>query len=193
MSTVTIAQYKAQTDDSTKASATVQANLDLAESMVEEFLRRELASEERTEAMRVWPNGLVKPKHVPVTSVQASASYSVEDTAQIKYVTPDDITSEVVGDYSTATDDYPHSLPKATVTYVGGWSSVTVPASIQRVVSLAAKALNTPASISPSGVEQASVGDISVKYANAGASEVALDALVPFASALLKGYRYRPA
>lgn len=193
MSTVTIAQYQFHTGDTTTASATVQAGLDVAEQMVEDYLRRELASTERTEDIRVWPHGLVYPKHVPVTSVQASADYSVHNEATIKYVTPDDVTSEVVGDWSVPTDAYPHSLPYGSVTYVGGWTSATLPVTIVRVVALIAKAFTVPGTIQGAGVSSASVGDVSITYSTAAANgHDGIDAIVPLSSALLQGYRWRP-
>lgn len=194
MSTVTLAQYVTHTGDTVSPSATVEANLAVAERMVEDYLRRELASAERSEEMKVWPNGLVYPKHVPVTSVQASARYEVKNEAIIKYVTPDDLVSEVVGNWSDPDDGYPHSRPTATVTYVGGWTSETMPVSIVRVVALAAQALTVPGTAPKLGVKQASVGDVSVTYANDSGSNgtEALDSLVPLASVMLYGYRWRP-
>ena len=193
MSTVTVAQYQFHTGDSTTASATVEAALDVAEEMVGGYLRRELASAERTEEMRVWPHGVVYPKHVPVTSVQASADYSVHNEATIKYVTPDDVTSEVVGDWSVATDNYPHSLPYASVTYVGGWSAATMPVTIVRTVALIAKAFVNPTTIAGAGVASASVGDVSVTYTTAATDgNDGIDAIVPLSSVLLSGYRWRP-
>jgi len=192
MSTVTVEQYRVWTGDSTSSSALVEPLLDVAESLVEEYLRRPLASVERTEEYKVWTGGIVYPKAVPVTSVQASATYSVEDTATIKYVTPDDVTSEVVGDRLTASDDYPHSLPKATVTYVGGWTSITLPPSIARIVSLAAKALLAPASVADPTVTKQAVGDVSITRDAASSTGHGIDVLVPLSSQLLHGYVWRP-
>lgn len=194
MSTVTVEQYQFHTGDVTTASATVQANLDIAEQMVEDYLRRSLASTERTERMRVWPHGLVYPANVPVTSVQASADYSVHNEATIKYVTADDGVESIVGpDHSVPVDGYPHSLPYASVTYVGGWTAASMPVSIVRVVSLAARAFANPSSIPASGVASAGVGDVNITYSTAaGDTNEAIDAIVPLASTMLSGYRWRP-
>ena len=191
MSTVTLAQYVTHTGDTASPSAAVLANIAVAERMVEDYLRRELASAERTEDMKVWPNGLVYPKHVPVTSVQASARYEIKNEAVIRYVVPDDLVSEVVGNWSDPEDGYPHSRPTAAVTYVGGWTSETLPVIIVRIVALAAQALTVPGTAPKLGVKQASVGDVSVTYANDNPT-VALDTLVPYAAVMLSTFKWRP-
>lgn len=193
MSTVTIAQYRTQTGDSTTASATVQEHLDTAEGLVEDFLRRDLASAERAETMKLWPGNQVFPKHTPVTSVPASASYEVYDSARVQYVDADLITTDV-GRWPVDLDDaYPHSLPQATITYTGGWTSDTLPTTIVRIVAKVAQRFVTAASIPDPGVAQASVGDVSVTYSQAaGEAETVLDSLFPLSTAMLKPYRWRP-
>lgn len=196
MSVTTVSDYVLYTGDATTASALVQANLDVAEQMVEEYLRRELASTERTERVRWATTCRVYPRHTPITSVPSSASYTVEDEATITDVGYDAVDAAVGALYwpSNPPDDYRHNAPRATVTYTGGWTNDTLPAAIKRQVSLIANTLANPTALTQPGVISASVGDVSITRSQAAVNGQvsAIDAIVPMSSAVLNSYRWRP-
>jgi hypothetical protein len=194
VSTVTVAQYRVWTQDSTTPSGTVEASLELAEQMVAEYLRRDdLGSSERTERVRVHRTGLAYPRHTPITALPPDASYQLVNTVQLRGVRADDAGVVVVGDWYQRTDDYPSSLPYATVVYTGGWTTETLPVAIQRVVALAARTLAGAAQPVQPGVARAMVGDVQVDYTDTAAqADEALDMLVPLATASLRRYRWRP-
>lgn len=194
MSAITIDQYRLQTGDSTTASALVQTRLDEAEALVEDYLRRELASEQRTEKVRWSRTCRVYPKHTPITEVPATAAYSVEDEATIIDVGYSAV-DQAVGEWpAPIPDDYRHNAPYALITYTGGWTADTMPKTLVRIVSQLAYRLGNQSAIGGPGVSSASVGDVSVSYSQKaidGATHP-VDALLPLSSVMLKPYRWRP-
>lgn len=193
MAVVTVERYRVLTRDQVTASAAVEEALEVAEQAVAEYLRRDdLGHQLRTERLRCWPTGKVYPIHTPITDVAVSASYRAENSAILEYVSPDDITVSV-GDWPiNRWDDYPASMPHATVQYTGGWTLATLPMKVQAVVAEVAQVLAGARQPAGVGVESASVGDVSVSYTTDGEHRGEwLDAMTRGATERLRGLRYR--
>lgn len=193
MPVVTVERYRVLTRDNTTASASVEAALEVAEQAVADYLRRDdLGLDVRTERLRLHPSGKVYPAHVPIVEVAATATYRAENGSILEYVSADDITHSV-GEWPVRrTDDYPHTLPYATVVFTGGWTLATMPIKVQAVVAEVAQVLAGAKQPAGAGVESASVGDVSVSYRDGMDSDGQwLDTQVHGATARLAGSRWR--
>lgn len=153
--------------------------LEDAESMTQHWLGRILEYGEYTERLKVWPReGFVYPAAVPVTSVQASASYEVYDDASIRGVTPDDdvfpnfLRADIMDDYNRGIggsigSGYETYYPYGSVTYVGGWTEATMPVILARYICKVARALITgkpEGGPGAAGATMLRVGDVQVSY-----------------------------
>lgn len=159
-SLVTVSRYQVITLDTTSAASAVSAALGRAQDEVEEYLRRPLSSEERTETLRLSLNGRAYPAATPITAVSSPSTASILDGAAIYSVTPDS------GPVWPGVDagDFPAEV---TVTYTGGFSASTLPATIEDEIAwLAYRKLHVSALAAvPAGATSARVGDVAVTYA----------------------------
>lgn len=176
---VTIADYRVTTGDTTTASSAVSAALLEAESLLEEELRRQLVSESRSATFKIWPDGSLYPDAWPVTAV--AGGLTIVDERTISGAEPDD--SPFIGVWTN-----PSSPPRATITWTGGYTAATLPATLKRALYDLAKAVLADAPV-PVGATSMSVGDVSVSFGNATAG--GLDAILPGLSTRVARYRNR--
>lgn len=159
-SLVTAARYRVITLDTTSADAVVTAALDTAEDTVEEYLRRPLASASREETVRFANDGRLYPAATPVLSVADSSLTIVPGSRAVAGGTPDG------GPFFPGIKDstWPAAL---TFTYTGGFSATTLPRIIENAIAwLAYQFLHASALAAiPAGATSASVGDVSVSFA----------------------------
>lgn len=162
MALVSLARYRVVTLDTTSDDAAVTAAIETAQELVEEYLRRELEEDERTETLLIAPNGRVYPSVTPIASLGG-------DDADLTVLSE----AIVIG---PAADSSPtwlrgESDPVATITYTGGYTDETVPASIERAIAFVAKdLLVAPASDAPAGAVAVRVGDVSIDYGDGGSA-----------------------
>lgn len=163
-SLVTAARYRSVTLDTSSAEATVTAALERAEALVEEYLRRPLASTSRTETVRFAGDGRVYPAATPITAV--TGGYVIVVGGQAISGAPIDAAPSFPSFGETT---YPAT---ATITYTGGYDASSLPETIAEVISWAAhRRLHTGALTSvPAGATAAAVGDVSVSFGPRGAS-----------------------
>lgn len=160
---VPVATYQRLTGDTSTASPTVEEKLADAQQLVEEYLRRPLERDERTERLRLYRDGsgwAVYPKATPIDA-DATTGYTTSGAA-LTGISPDD-GPWIVGSYEPG--------GYATVTYTGGWTAETLPLTIAREISRTAKALLTPAAAGVlAGASSIRVGDLSVGFSADGAA-----------------------
>ena len=150
---ISVDRYRVITGDSSTAATAVSAAVETAGDLLGEELGWPggVESAERTETLGVL-EGRVYPSAVPIT---VAAGFTIDGHA-LRGATPQwaDIFEDVDG------------APVATVTYTGGWTSATVPASVERDVAWAARALLNPAEALsvPAGATSVRLGDASVSY-----------------------------
>ncbi len=159
MSVVTIAAYRSVTGDETTASGTVQTWLDDTEQDLEEYLDRPLELGEYTDRLRInneRRGPTVYPRATPITD---GGDYLVAGHALVGV-------SPISGMFDQSDPAY------AEVTYTGGWSAATLPRSIRHDICWAVRqALRGEAAMVPAGATSVSVGDASVSFGTAGASD----------------------
>jgi len=172
----TIAGYRLRTGDVTADDVAVSGALVDAERSLEETLRRRLASESRTDAFTIQADGRIYPDAWPITT----ADLTIYGRALLGG-TPD--LEEWVG--WTGSTCYPH---KATVTWTGGFDDDTLPITLRNAIYDLARARLTLVPSIP-GATSASVGDVSVTYAEPGGGD--LDAAVPGLTARIAKYANR--
>lgn len=168
-SLVTTALYQSLTGDTDSATADVALALVSAQKIVEEYLRRPLANEERTETVR-FSGGRLYPKATPITEAPDGITI-VPGSRALVGASPDG------GPFWPAVGDstYPAS---ATITYTGGYTASTLPRTIAAVISsLAYQLLHvTDDSEVPAGATSVSVGDVSVSFGDGTDPGVELNA-----------------
>lgn len=174
---VTIDDYRVTTGDTTTASAAVSAALLEAESLLKEELRRQLASEERTKAFKIWPDGALYPDAWPITA----AELTIVGNRTLVGASPDE--TPFIGVWPTES-----SPPMATITWTGGFTAATLPATLRRLLYDAAKAILSDSPV-PVGFDSASVGDVSVSRSTS--SSGSLESVLPGASERVGKYRNR--
>lgn len=159
-SLVTWVRYKVITLDTTTAEATVTAALETAQATVEEYLRRPLASASRTETLRFSVDGRLYPAATPITV--PPTGLSLIGTSSVYGATPD------------ASPSWPSEVDPAvpvvaTITYTGGYDATTLPRTIENHIAWLAYQLTHASVLAglPAGVTAASVGDVSVTFAEA--------------------------
>lgn len=180
---ISVARYRAITSDTASATAVVTEAIEDAQSQLEEQLGRGLELDERTERVRVFPDGAIYPRCTPLVAVP--------DGSEIQGVA-------VIGGgphSSALVDPDTHT----TLTYTGGYnpdetdrSAVTfVPVELARAIAWAARAILTPGDglEVPPGATSVSVGDVSISWGPAGSPTTGE---VTFPRSLLRRYRYRP-
>ena len=176
---VSATRYAQITGDTTSATGAVEAALADAQSMLEAELRRGLELAERTERVRVHPDGRVYPSSTPLTAGPAGST--IAGVALVGAVSP-----------MGGEDDY------AEVTYTGGFdpdeddrSAVTcVPVELARAVAWAARAILTPADgiEVPAGATSVAVGDVSVSWGPGGSPATGE---IVFPRRLVRRWRHR--
>jgi hypothetical protein len=141
--------------DTTSSDVAVSGALEEAQELAEGFLGRFLAEGTYTETLRIYGGARMYPRGVPVSSVSDPAGATIEGYAV------------VVGQAWSSTAPWPAmGDPSAEVTYVGGYTSATLPAGLRRALCWAAYDLlhegSSGLSNLPSGVNSVQVGDVSL-------------------------------
>lgn len=161
MNLVTNQLYREETLDTSSDESAVSASLEKAQELVEEFIRRPLVSEERTERVRVYPDGNTYPEATPIVT---ATGYTIE-----------------AGGYwlsgaSEEVDFLRGSSGFREITYTGGYTVSTLPTTIRKAIAWTAYYDLHPTSDSvslsqvPVGASSVSVGDASVSFGPGGAS-----------------------
>lgn len=186
---VSEARYRTLTRDVATASAPITAALDLAQTMLEETLGRPLEQDERTGTFPIWRGidgrGRVNPDAYPITA--AAGTYEIEDQATLVGVEPDQSPW-----FGAASDHL-----TATVTWTGGWvphgdpsGDRVIPPTLERAICDLAAALLTVTPGPGGPITAATVGDVSVTYAEpTGDDDV--DRYVPGLADRIGRYRHR--
>lgn len=196
---VSVSVYQVATGDTSTAASAVSANLAEAQELVEEHLDRWLESSERTETLIVRHRGLVYPRAMPVTAVAATSDAAGDIVHSGFGVRLTSSPEQLVALSDLATPRYDDTTATtADLTYTGGYTSATLPATLRRALCRLAYALGQAPTYhgggtSPAGATSLSLGDASISWgANRarllGASAV-IDELVPGLSDSLTGYR----
>lgn len=180
---VTVGTYRRITLDTTSTDAAITGALTEAQTLVEEYLQRKLTSQQRTETLLLDRSGRVHPSAVPIASVTSPAGATIDRFA-ISSVDPDESPSLF---FWSEPPTWGSWLPRATVTYVGGFTADTLPATIARRIAVEAWAILHPADLSAVavGATSVSVGDASVTFGPGGAP----GELSPVTKATLRRYR----
>lgn len=181
---IDIDRYRTITGDTTSASAVVEAAVVEAQHLLEERLRRGLELDERTERVKLFPDGAVFPSATPLVAVPAGAT--VQGAAVLgagpsgTFLRPDDHTTlTYTGGYDPDEDDV------SAATYV--------PVELARAVAWAAKAIIDRAAATleiPEGAISVRVGDVAVSWGPGGAPA---GGEVIFPASLVRRYRWRTA
>lgn len=157
---IDVARYQLLTGDTASAAEDVEAAIDLAVDLLEEYLDRPLLSVERTEAMRPDRTGRLWPKATPLATVDDG--YEIDGLAIVSgtpfFPVPSFLSSETTIE----------------VTYTGGWAAQddttpdapVIPMALQRDIAHAAHRILHPnaattTSILP-GADAMQIGDASV-------------------------------
>jgi hypothetical protein len=185
-SIVTLADYQRITHDLTTYQPTVDAALADAQLLVEEFLRRPLTLMSRTERMRLYSaenldggyDGayLCYPKATPVQTVDGGLT--VLSAVAVAGAFPDGgpFLEGIIGQ---------GVQPYATISYTGGYTADTLPATLRREIVITARGGIIPATTVPPGATAVKVGDVSVTYQ---AAEFVGAALSPSTMRTLRRY-----
>ena len=134
------ATYRRLTGDTTSTSEAVVAALADAQALLQDALRRPLASAERVELIRVWADGLAYPLATPITAVPAGMTIDGHGV---------------------------RGVPGFSVlTYTGGWTALTFPMTLSEALCGVARDLLHPNERGPIGARSYAVGDVSVTRGN---------------------------
>lgn len=161
---VTEARYYAIVGDTSLRPMPAASAIADAEALISDALERPLESAERTETVRIRPDGLVYPSATPITAVQATSGLEIVSDFALRGAVA--LSGPFVGPIEVPPD---RDL-FAQVTYTGGWDATTVPAFLERDIAFGAYHLRqghdlgpalTPA---PVGATSVTVGDVSVSY-----------------------------
>ena len=185
MSVVTHSQYRQITRDYETSEADVSANLDIVEAIVEDYLKRPLAAVQRTEECLVYAGSRLYPLATPILSVSSPAAAVIHRELYLTGVTP---LADFLIEESSLEPDY------VTVTYVGGWTSLTIPDAMARMIARLAQQLEratVSSSQFPVGATSLSLGDASISFASPTGGAGELDTLLPGATAALRKWRRR--
>lgn len=180
---LTIAKYRVHTGDDTTPGTFVSGALVEAEELLEGELRRKLASESRTEAVRIAADGSVYPPAYPITA----ATGLTIDGRRLVGATPD------LDTFVALIDSWADTVRRATVTWTGGFTAADGDAPLPRVLEHAlydiarglVESAPVPALV---GASAASVGDVSVSWP---VPTGGLDALAPGLTQRVGKYRNR--
>lgn len=148
---VTVADYRRIVRiDTTSTDAAVTGALAEAQRLVEEYLGRQLEEDERTEELMIGRAGVVYPSAVPIASVSVPSGTTIRGHT-IEGISPDEVFEVWPGG-------------TATVTYIGGFTYATLPASIRRRIAFEAYAILTVDPSVPANARSVSVGDAAITY-----------------------------
>jgi hypothetical protein len=144
--------------DTTSSDAAVSGALQEAQELAESYLNRSLSEGARTETLYLYSDGTVFPSAPPIASVSDPAGAEVRGNGVF------------VGGWglSPSSGVTWASPPQAEVTYVGGYTSATLPAGLRKALCWAAYDLlhesSGLAGLSnlPAGVTSVSVGDVAI-------------------------------
>lgn len=186
---VTVARYRAVTNDNLTAQSVVEFALDDAVALLEDDLGRPLAAEERTETMWRDRAGWLRPAAVPIVSV-ATAGWTKDGDHLRPTVT-----------WQPAHDPFTSIDSTVEITYTGGWVERSanpsapnqLPASIELDLCWAAHALchaDELARSAPAGATSLRLGDVSVTFGGTG-PRTALDATVRWSRRTMRWVRRR--
>lgn len=190
MSLVSVEQYRRITHDTSSAEDDVTEQLDAAEELVAEYLRRpgRFVHGTYTDRLRLYRaenayDGawVVYPVATPVT---AATGLTVLNPRTIAGVSPDGgpFLEGLVGS---------GTQPYATVTYSGGWTAETLPEAVRREIAKAARlGLDSITSTIPAGATSLRLGDAAVGFGPGGAGAVELTSI---AKSSLRRYMRRRA
>lgn len=186
---ISVERYRQITGDLDSNDPEVERCVTDAVELLQEYLGRELAEAERTEAMRPDRQGRLWPK---VTPILIATGYTIDGLA-------------LVGSspFSPAVD-FIDPTSSIEVTYTGGWVDQSVdgydtaatnqpPGCIVRDLALAAHRLAHPAVVSsdfPEGATSVRLGDAAVTFGPSGAG--AVTSTDSWWSRRTRGYRYAP-
>jgi hypothetical protein len=175
---VTLQEYRDITKDATTENEEVNAHLARAILLIEEYLQRRLESRTYTEVLEVWWDGYVYPINTPVTAVPPSAAYEIDVGGRRIFGS--------LGTYSVVTGWWWPDSNRAAIEYTGGFTNVTLPYTLKEYICFVARSLIRRTTGTLIGAQEASVGDVRVKYPSVTG---ALDSLVPGASLGLRPYK----
>jgi hypothetical protein len=168
------------------------ALLGVAQSLVEEQVRRKLASATYTQTLPVkflprYGRFGCFPQNTPVTSVSAPASAEVRDNVVLVSASDAWLGSEVINGFDVD-DEYP-ATHFVNLTYVGGYTDVSVPVILAlAIANLAAAMEDSETGAVPAGAKEVRLDGAAVLFASPVSYA---DSLVPGLSDALRPYRYR--
>jgi hypothetical protein len=155
MGLVTLARYRTITLDTTSKDAAVTAALEDSQDLIEEYLRRPLESVSRTEDLKIDGDERVYPLATPVTVVATPAGLDIKGNGRwLEGASPD--ASKIFD-----------PEPVVTVTYTGGFTTATVPETIERGIAWLAWVILHERSSEveiPAGATSVRLGDASVNF-----------------------------
>lgn len=172
---VTVADYRIHTGDTTTSASAVSAALIESEDLLDEELRRHLELAQRTDTFRIYCDGRIYPDAYPITV----SDFTIDGRA-LRGATPDG--GPFIGIWEHIDN------PRATVTWTGGYTTSTLPRTLQHALYDLAHGLTEEALV-PVGATSVSLGDASVSYA--AGSFGGIDAIVPGLSRRVRRYQNR--
>ncbi|MGK2948991.1 MAG: hypothetical protein ACSLFP_10480 [Acidimicrobiales bacterium] len=189
---ITVEQYRRTTGDTSTSDEDVTANVAEAVELLEDYLDRPLAEDERTEAMRPDRWGRLWPKATPLIT---ATGYEIDGLALVG-ASPFGPTISFI-DPSSSID----------ITYTGGWADPNavgyddeatnqLPGGIARDLAWAAHRLANPTAGAaefanlPVGATSVRLGDAAIGFGGGGAGAVATGDTDSWWSKRTKGYRY---
>lgn len=155
--------YQLITGDATSPAQFASAASAAQELLEDELGRRgRLELAERTEPCDVYPDGTIYPQATPILSVVGGA------------LVHDDVVYGASPDSNLFTGFFPGPDPSiVTLTYTGGFDSVSAPECMRRDLAWVTYAILRPAAVAGLsnfvGASSVSVGDVSVAYGQGGA------------------------
>lgn len=170
---ITEAYYRSITSDYSTAASAVSSNIDEAQALIEDNLKRQLDHGTYTEVLELWGT-TVYPSVTPlITSTDGdihpqAAAIDVSDTGNAS---------------SFGGKSY------CPTTYVGGYTVDTLPAKLKIAIAKTARGLALGGSQRSSGIVLAQVGDTRVEYSSNSSDP--LDMIAPGVSQLIKPYKRR--
>lgn len=164
MSLASIAQYRMVTNDLTTEDYKVTSALADAQNQIEEFCQREFDQAQRTETLRLYPNGRVYPKAFPLVSVLNMAGAMIDGWAVLLGYGYQWATTGLNPFVSGFGADTWAWTPQITMTYTGGYAPGLIPPSVTRAACQVTYDLLHPVMMAgvPTGATSITVGDTSI-------------------------------
>lgn len=176
---ITAVRYGEITGDTESAASAVSARIEDATEMLEDYLDRLLAEDERTESIRPDRHGNLWPRATPISD---GGDYETDGLA-------------LIGGSPFGTSFLGGELA-VEVTYTGGWTADTLPSSIERDIAFAAYRLLHPPTLGtsefPEGATSVRLGDAAVTFGPGGASSGGDGDTDSWWSKRTRSYRYAP-